>query len=101
MTICNSVLSQNIIICLDHPPYSQELTLEVFQKQVHPHTTKIYAHGRYLAEHGEALTANPKEELTLEPLQQLWHKYAASQGDCSLRRVSAGCASFKIRPITL
>lgn len=100
MTVCNSVLPLDILICLHHPPYSQKLTLEVFHIHVHPRTTRIYAHGRYLAGHGEALKAGPKEELMFELLQYLWHEYEASQSDCSLRRVSVDGVSYKIRPIT-
>lgn len=43
MTICNSVLSENVIICLDHPHFSQELILHISQKQLHAHVTKLYA----------------------------------------------------------
>lgn len=99
MTKCNPVLSQNITVCLDYP--SSKSRLEVSQKQIHPHTTKIYAHGSNLAEYGETLKASPKEELVFKWLQYFWQKYTASQSDCSLRWVSTGCVSFKIRLITL
>ncbi|XP_061020001.1 uncharacterized protein LOC133071433 [Dama dama] len=59
-------------------------------KQIHPYTTKIYAHGSDLAEYGETLKASPKEELVFKWLQHFWHKYTASQNDCSLRWVSEG-----------